>query len=351
MRFAFAQLIRNSLVSRTSGHGSPEATGVGMAPCEPSATAPSEKAPVPSPEQPLLPPDKEAVLLEALKAAFPHGRLGCDDWRPIVEAELRNRQYWFKYRYIPWMNSVLPLNGARVLEIGAGTGSSTIPLLECGAYVTSIDISDVDLQIAELRARLHGLADRVAFHQINAADIGLSFQGGSFDLIVYLASLEHMTYQERLASLRSAWSLLPSGRFLGVCDTPNRLWYYDEHTALQHFFHWLPDEVALDYARRTPRPKFNEDFLARHADSATRLQRWGRCVSYHEFEVALDLNVRDLEVYGEWQYRRERDDPQWWAEVWMKSKDGTFHSFLKSVAPQLPLAFIEPELAFMMRKP
>ncbi|HJU12043.1 MAG TPA: class I SAM-dependent methyltransferase [Candidatus Binataceae bacterium] len=302
-------------------------------------------------DQPALPPDKEAILLQAMKEAFAHGRLGCDDWRPIVDAELRKRLYWFKHRYTPWINAVRPLNGARILEVGAGTGCSTIPLLEAGATVTSIDISPGDLQIAELRARLHGLIGGVSFRCVNAAEIGRVFAREKFDLIAYFASLEHMTYPERLSSLRAAWSLLAPGQFLAICDTPNRLWYYDDHTALQNFFHWLPDEVAVDYAERTPRDRFNTDFLHRHQDAPTRLQRWGRCASYHEFEIALRLDVGSLEVHGEWQYRRERDDPQWWTDVWANSKDGQFHRFLRLAAPSLPIAFIEPELALMIRKP
>ncbi len=151
--------------------------------------------PMPDINERILPPDKEAVLLNAIKELFPHGRIGTDDWQPIVAAELQSRLYWFKYRYTPWMKSVLPLDGARVLEIGAGTGCSTIPLLESGATVTSLDISQVDLKIAKLRAELHGVADRVTFHCMNAADIGGMFEKSAFDLIVYFASLEHMTTQ------------------------------------------------------------------------------------------------------------------------------------------------------------
>ncbi len=304
----------------------------------------------PSIDEPMLPPDKEAILLNAIKVGFAHGRLGCDDWKPIAEAELQKRLYWFKYRYTPWMNSVLPLNGASVLEIGAGTGCSSIPLLESGARVTSIDISDVDLQIAKLRADLHGVADRASFHRVNAADIGSVFANSKFDLIVYFASLEHMTHQERIMSLRAAWSLLLPGQFLAVCDTPNQLWYYDHHTAFQNFFHWLPDELAVDYAARTPRQGFNVNFISRDGDEVIKLSRWGRGISYHDFEIALDVDVCELEVHGESQYRAENSNPQLLAESSWNPKDDQFYQFLHAVVPMVPIAFIEPELALMIRK-
>lgn len=351
MRLTLGHLVRKAVVAAVPASVESQGAANTSNETRPEGNQPSAPAAVPDINEPILPPAKEAILLDAIKAAFAHGRLGCDDWRPVADAELRKRLYWFKYRYTPWLNSILPLSGVKVLEIGAGTGCSTIPLLEAGAHVTSIDISEADLQIAELRAKLHDVADRVSFNRLNAAEIGTAFHGCLYDLIVYFASLEHMTYRERLASLRSAWSLLSPGKYLAVCDTPNRLWYYDEHTSLQNFFHWLPDEIAVDYAARTPREKFNVDFLSYSDDPTTRLQRWGRGVSYHDFEIALDVDVGDLEVFGEWQYRREHNDPQWWADTWMNSKDGQFYRFLHAAEPRLPVAFIEPELALMIRKP
>ncbi len=44
--------------------------------------------------------------------------------------------------------------GARVLEIGAGTGSHTKVIFDTGAYVTAQDISEVSLAV--LRAKLSG---------------------------------------------------------------------------------------------------------------------------------------------------------------------------------------------------
>ena len=122
----------------------------------------------------------------------------------IAEVEIQLRHYWFRQRYLPWMLSVLPLNGAKVLEIGAGTGASTVALAERGADIMSIDLNGASLELAKFRAELHGVGNSVKIRTANATEIGHLLAGHKFDLIVYFAALEHMTYQERIKTLRSA---------------------------------------------------------------------------------------------------------------------------------------------------
>lgn len=92
---------------------------------------------LPDPAKRLLPPGKEDDFRRALEKIYPSGGLSDE----IAEVETQSRHYWFRYRYLPWMMAVMPINGARVLEIGAGTGASTVALAERGASVTSIDLS------------------------------------------------------------------------------------------------------------------------------------------------------------------------------------------------------------------
>ena len=49
---------------------------------------------------------------------------------------------------VPWLNSVKPLRGARILEIGCGTGSSSLALAEQGATLVGIDIDEDALRAA-----------------------------------------------------------------------------------------------------------------------------------------------------------------------------------------------------------
>jgi S-adenosylmethionine-dependent methyltransferase len=103
------------------------------------------------------------------------------------------------------------------------------------------------------------------------------------------AVLEHMTLSERLATIEAAWAQLRPGGVLVVFDTPNRLFFVDFHTSLLPFFHTLPDALALRTATQSPRAEFRE--AMRSADEVA-LARWGRGVSFHEFETVLgDLSA------------------------------------------------------------
>jgi S-adenosylmethionine-dependent methyltransferase len=131
---------------------------------------------------------------------------------------------------------------------------------------------------------------------MNADEMTSRFPAGRFDFIIFFAALEHMSIAERLAALRDTWQLLPVGGMLVVVETPNRIWFYDGHTALLPFFHWLPDELAFQYARFSPRENFRERFTD-YSDPELREQfvRAGRGMSFHEFDLAIKP-ARSLDV-------------------------------------------------------
>lgn len=176
----------------------------------------------------------------------------------------------------------MPLTGKRVLEIGCGTGSSTVAFVEQRAVVTAYDLDERSVAVA---------LDRLAAHKLTAdVRVATAQPEGSFDIILLYAVLEHMTLEERLGAIREAWSRLVPGGILVVVETPNRLWYRDSHTAMDNWFLWLPDDLAMLYADRTPREKF------RDLKTPIELARWGRGVSFHDFEVALDIECAKLPV-------------------------------------------------------
>jgi S-adenosylmethionine-dependent methyltransferase len=197
---------------------------------------------------------------------------------------------------VPWLNETRPLVGLRILEIGCGTGSSSLALAEQGAHVVGVDIHSGALHIAEQRCHHYGI-DAVEFHQANAADLPAEIASQSFDFIIFFASLEHMTYDERLKSLADCWRMLPTDRFLCCTATPNRLWHVDGHTSHLPFYHWLPDELAIRYAKFSPELSLRRalgDFMPT-PEKTERLIRAGRGLSFHEFELAIGP-VADLSV-------------------------------------------------------
>src|SRR5271165_2571817 len=88
-------------------------------------------------------------------------------------------------RIVPWLESFHPLTGARVLEIGCGTGASTLALAERGAKVTAIDIRADSMQVAEDRCKAYGYP--ACFVMANATEIKELFSAEKFDLIIFFA--------------------------------------------------------------------------------------------------------------------------------------------------------------------
>jgi S-adenosylmethionine-dependent methyltransferase len=149
------------------------------------------------------------------------------------------------------------------------------------------------MTVAKDRCRVYGV--EVEFQILNAEGIARAFGPDTFDQIIFFACLEHMSVAERLTSLRAAWNILPNGGLLVVVETPNRLWYYDGHTSLLPFFHWLPDELAFSYSAFSPRESFRDLHRRRDASTGEQLLRRGRGVSFHEFDLAI-RPAKDLKV-------------------------------------------------------
>ncbi len=98
--------------------------------------------------------------------------------------------------------------GARVLEIGCGTGSVTAQLIARGAKVTAIDQAPEMLEQA--RARLG--ADAADWREQTAAEID-GLPTAAFDAVVLSLCLSDMSASERAFVLRAAVErLAPGGR-------------------------------------------------------------------------------------------------------------------------------------------
>jgi len=247
---------------------------------------------------------------------------------------------------IPWLDAARPLKGAAVLEIGCGTGSATVTLAEQGARVTAIDIDPRAITIAERRCQLYGVEAKFAV--ANAAELNEAISSQPFDFVIFYASLEHMTHEERLAAMARAWKMLPSGGLWGVVETPNRLWYYDHHTAHLNFFMWLPDDLAVEYARLVPRDDVR-DQIENAADKLMALRRAGRGVSFHEFDLALGA-TQDLHVVSSMPLFYRQRDPALRLQ-WRLSRDSRFERFLAKLCPHLHPGFLQPTLYLLIRKP
>jgi len=247
---------------------------------------------------------------------------------------------------IPWLDAAKPLRDASILEIGCGTGSSTVALAEQGAQVTAIDVDESSLVVARERCRVYGL--NVNFAHANATDVEELFAGRHFDYIIFYAALEHMTMEERLSAMMATWQMLSPGDLWCVIDTPNRLWYYDAHTSLLPFPMWLPDDLAFAYSQFSPRQNYRERYREYTDEAELDFLRRGRGVSFHEFELSMKP-LKELRIKSSLNLTNKRSGLLGLLK-WRLSNDYRYISVLRRIAPELHEGFLQSFLYLIIEK-
>src|SRR6185295_6991091 len=186
------------------------------------------------------------------------------------------------------------------------------------------------LIVARERCEAYGLD--VNFAHANATEVDELFSHSRFNYIIFYASLEHMTIAERMSSMRSTWRMLSDGDLWCVIETPNRLWYYDAHTSLLPFWMWLPDELAFEYSRFSPRDNYRELYREPTDESMLHFLRRGRGVSFHEFELAMKP-IRELRIKSSLDMSPEK--PNILSRLKSRfSNENRYASLLRNIAPE-----------------
>jgi 2-polyprenyl-3-methyl-5-hydroxy-6-metoxy-1,4-benzoquinol methylase len=302
----------------------------------------------------------DAVRLRALKESIASNyhtgwrsadALSTERYEREAQSALVSRLWRYRRTYLPWIEATRKLEALKVLEIGCGTGASTLALAEQGARVTAIDVDEGSLQVARDRLIAYGASADI--RAMNATEMGSL---GEFEAIIFNACLEHMTVSERLESLRQGWSMLPAGGILVVVETPNRLWWFDSHTSKLPLFHALPDELAFHYARFSERENFRELYRD-YSDPAARehMLRRGRGVSFHEFDVAIGTDLRvisSLDAFYGWreQLRRSRAHGNLRVALQRRRIDAACRHLLRLIYPHMDDAWLQEYLYLIIEK-
>lgn len=252
-----------------------------------------------------------------------------------------------RHEYVPWLNALCRLDGARVLEIGFGSGSSIMALAEQGSELTGIDVVPEAIDMTRARFRFFGLGEP-SLHVMNATEIGTRFDRGSFDLVIFFASLEHMTHNERLPSLQAAWRLVADRGILCIAEAPNRLWLFDDHTSGLPFFYWLPDEIALEYWKQSSRFDHAPVFDTASGEAMLEFSRRGRGVSFHEIELALGP-IQNLDFEVDRQSFQMGQNMLRWLH-YRQSNKRRYANMLRRQRRDLPFGFFMPYLHIAIRK-
>jgi 2-polyprenyl-3-methyl-5-hydroxy-6-metoxy-1,4-benzoquinol methylase len=191
---------------------------------------------------------------------------------------------------LPWIEQTVSLAGKTVLEYGCGNAAVSCAFAERAGRVIGVDIDPGGIELGNEEIQDRGLANvELELHPVETILDSVASRRGQVDVFLLYAVLEHLTVGERLAVLRLAREVVRPDGAIVVCETPNRLIYFDHHTAQMPFFHLLPDELAADYYPRSARQDFKDaiDVAAQNGRQATleAIVRWGRGVSFHEFEL------------------------------------------------------------------
>lgn len=119
--------------------------------------------------------------------------LGTREYFDEVEA----RKY-FVEPHIPAFAEFARWCGKKVLEVGCGIGTDTVMFARHGAAVTSVDLSEKSLEIAQQRVKLYGLAEQVKFYCANAEELQDSVPISEYDLIYSFGVIHHTPRPERV---------------------------------------------------------------------------------------------------------------------------------------------------------
>jgi ubiquinone/menaquinone biosynthesis C-methylase UbiE len=109
--------------------------------------------------------------------------------------------------------------GKRVLEIGCGQGTLSLALALKGNYVHGVDISNVNISVAQYFKKVLKVAN-LHFLVMNATS--LDFPADSFDYLISIDVIEHLRLEDTITHLKEAYRVLKKGGAY-IIVTPNRL--------------------------------------------------------------------------------------------------------------------------------
>jgi 2-polyprenyl-3-methyl-5-hydroxy-6-metoxy-1,4-benzoquinol methylase len=111
--------------------------------------------------------------------------------------EVEARKY-FVEPHIPGFADFDRWRGKKVLEIGCGIGTDTINFARHGATVTVAELSDESMKVAQQRAKVFDLQDRITFHNGNAEELADFVPPEPYDLVYSFGVIHHSPHPERI---------------------------------------------------------------------------------------------------------------------------------------------------------
>lgn len=132
-------------------------------------------------------------------------------YKQRVEDEVTKRTY-LTSKYSDWHQGILSYARGTVLDLGAGDGAFTVPMVRQGLRVVAADLSRLRLQ------KLNSFTPEL----VECDALAIPFKPAAFDTILFIEVLEHLpdrTAQHKLL-VELGRTLKPGGAI--VLTTPNR---------------------------------------------------------------------------------------------------------------------------------
>jgi 2-polyprenyl-3-methyl-5-hydroxy-6-metoxy-1,4-benzoquinol methylase len=133
------------------------------------------------------------------------------------------------------LDRVGPLKGARILEVGCGTGALSVYLALQGAVVDAIDISAENVALANRRAQVNGVAERATFRAVPVEN--LDDPDGAYDAVIGNQVLHHFQLEQAMPNLKR---MLKPGGAAVFCEpvlfVPNALRKFRNGRLVTRFF-------------------------------------------------------------------------------------------------------------------
>lgn len=190
------------------------------------------------------------------------------DWENFWDEKSETEEVYSNAgRILRHLSKVTDLREKKVLEIGAGTGRDSFPLIEHGARVFQLDYAENSLRILKHLAEESNLEVNI----IGGDTFHLPFRDETFDIIFHQGLLEHFRRPVAERLLRENIRALKRGGLLLV-DVPQR-WH--SYTVAKHLL------IAVD----------------------KWFAGWERSFSIGELRMLLrETGLTPVYAYGEWMY-------------------------------------------------
>jgi 2-polyprenyl-6-hydroxyphenyl methylase/3-demethylubiquinone-9 3-methyltransferase len=91
---------------------------------------------------------------------------------------------------LDWIQTLAPLKGKQVLDVGCGGGILSDAMARAGAHVTGIDLATKSLKVAQLHA-LETQTPNVSYREVSAEALAAD-KPASFDVVTCMEMLEHV---------------------------------------------------------------------------------------------------------------------------------------------------------------